>query len=152
MSDADFALTNAVSATERKFPGLDFGSVNTFTCQQQPAYLWPDQAPGERREGSCTGTSDTIAGTTTDAATVEVLARSTIAVGGPDAAVVHLRTTDTFGEAQSGTEIDEWWIDDRTGLPLKLVFDVNTKSDTPVGPADYVDRGTLELTSLEPAT
>jgi len=145
---ATFALTSADTASVRDVPGLNLDSHGTYTCEAPVPYLWPDATVGERREGSCTGTSDTIAGITTDAGTVEVLGTDTLTIGGTQVAVVHVRSTDTFGEAQTGTEVDEWWLDARTGLPLKLVIDADLKSSV----GDYVEKGTLELTTVAPAT
>jgi len=79
---------------------------------------------------------------------VEFLGTDTLTVGDTDVAVVHVRSTDTFGDAQTGTEIDEWWLDARTGLPLKLVIDAKLNSSV----GDYIEKGTLALTTVTPAT
>ena len=68
--------------------------------------------------------------------------------GGTEIEVVHLRSMDTFTDSQVGTEVDEWWIDVATGLPVKLVIDADLTSSV----GDYIEKGTLELTSLEPVT
>ncbi len=147
-----FALTGAEGGTLRKLPGLDFGSVNTYVFHQPVPFVWPGQAAGDTRQGAGTGTADTIAGVTDDRVTVEVLGTETLTIDGQQVEALHLSTLDTLTGAQPGTEQDEWWIDARTGLPLKLVFDVRSTSDSPVGTAVYTDRGQLELTSLRPAT
>jgi len=147
-SGATFALTSADTRTVRDVPGLNVDSLTTYTCPTPVPYLWPDPAVGDTRTGSCTGASDTITGVTGDAGSVEVLDLGTLTVGGTEVAVVHLRSTDTFTDAQTGTEVDEWWLDARTGLPLKLVIDAHLKSSL----GDYIETGTLELTTLTPAT
>ena len=114
-----------MTSTTRKIPGVDFGSVNTYACDTPVPYLWPDPEVGQVRSGSCTGTSDTISGLTSDAGQVEVLDLDTVTIDGTDVPVVHVRSTDTFGDAQTGTEVDEWWLDARTGLPLRLTIDAN---------------------------
>jgi hypothetical protein len=146
--EATFALTVADSSTVRDVPGLDVDSLTTYTCETPVPYLWPEAAVGDRREGSCTGVSDTIDGITGDAGMVEVLGFETMTVGGEEVDVVHLRSTDTFTDAQVGTEVDEWWIDVATGLPVKLVIDADLTSSA----GDYVEKATLELTSLVPTT
>jgi hypothetical protein len=146
--EATFALTEADTSTVRDVPGLSLDSSTTYTCKTPVPYLWPDAVAGDGREGSCTGTSDTIGGLTTDAGAVLVLDTATLTVGGVEVPVVHVRSADTFGDAQTGTEVDEWWLDARTGLPVKLVIDANLKSSV----GDYVESGTLELTTLTPAT
>jgi hypothetical protein len=60
---------------------------------------------------------------------------------------VHARTTDVFTGAQTGTERDEWWLDARTGLPVKITFDLSLEG----GPSDYSEHGTLVLTSTDAA-
>jgi hypothetical protein len=147
-TDATFALASADTRTVRNVPGLDVDSLTTYTCQTPVPYLWPDPTTGERRVGSCTGISDAFGGTTTDAGSVEFLGTDTLTVGDTDVAVVHVRSTDTFGDAQTGTEIDEWWLDARTGLPLKLVIDAKLNSSV----GDYIEKGTLALTTVTPAT
>jgi len=149
---ASFALSGTQSSTLRKFPGLDFGSVNSYTCERPLPAVWPGAVVGDHRDGSCTGTSDTIAGVTTDAGTVDVVELGTRRVGDTEVAAVHIRTADTFGEAQSGTETADLWLAADTGLPLLISFDTKVKSDTPLGTADYVDQGRIELTTLAPTT
>ncbi len=107
---------------------------------------------GETREGSCSGTSDSISGVTTDAGKVEVVEFTTVTVGGTEVPVVHIRTSDEFGGAQSGTEQADLWLSVENGLPVRVSFDTRTKSDTPVGTADYVDQGQVDLTNLVPTT
>jgi hypothetical protein len=148
VGEATFALTVADTSTVRDVPGLDVDSLTTYTCQTPVPYLWPGAAVGDRREGSCTGVSDTIDGVTGDAGMVEVLDLGTMTIGGTEIDVVHLRSTDTFTDSQVGTEVDEWWIDVATGLPVKLVIDADLTSSV----GDYIEKGTLELTSLEPVT
>jgi hypothetical protein len=147
-ADAVFALTATDSATTRDIPGLDLDSLTTFTCETPLPFLWTDAAVGDRREGSCTGISDVIEGPTSDAGVVEVLGTPTLTIGGVEVPTVHVRSTDTFGGSQTGTEVDEWWIDARTGLPLKVIIDSKMTSSH----GDYIENGTLELTTLEPTT
>jgi len=145
---ATFALTAADSSTRRDVPGLDVDSLTTYTCATPVPYLWPDAAVGERRTGSCTGVSDTIDGITGDTGEVEVLGRTTLTIGGEQVEVVHVRSTDTFTDAQVGTEVDEWWLDARTGLPLRIVIAADLTSSV----GDYRETATVELTTLVPTT
>jgi hypothetical protein len=147
-ADATFALTGLQSWTARKAPGFDLDSLASYTCETPIGYLWPDSAAGDRREGSCTGTASDSDGVTADAQTVEVLERTTLLVAGEVRDVVHLRSTDTLTEAQDGTEVDEWWIDATTGLPLKVMIDARIT----ISGSDYRETATLQLSSLTPAT
>jgi hypothetical protein len=59
-----------------------------------------------------------------------------------------VRSTDTITDAQQGTEVDEWWLDASTGLPLKIVTDAKVK----ISGSDYRESATVALASLVPAT
>lgn len=146
-ADATFALTALDSTTRRDVPGVDVDSVSTYTCETPIPYLWPDPVVGDTRSGSCTGVTDVIDGTTADEGTVEVLGLTVLTIGGREVSVVHLRSTDVLTGAQVGREVDEWWIDARTGLPVRLVIDAETTSSV----GDYREVATIEITDLVPA-
>jgi hypothetical protein len=142
---ATFALTGLESWTARKAPGLDIESLTTYTCTRPLDFLWRGAADGDTRHGSCTGTTDGDDAVTADAATIEVLDVGHLMVARTRVEVVHVRTTDTFSRAQTGTEVDEWWLDATSGLPLKVLIDAELKG----GPSDYSEKGSLVLSSLE---
>lgn len=145
---ATFALTRLESWTARKAPGLDIATLVTYTCDQPLDLLWQGASEGDTRTGACTGTSDMDDSVTLDAGEVEVLGRETVRVAGEDVDVVHLRTTDTFSRDQTGREIDEWWLDATTGLPVKLHIDAQLSG----GASDYAETAELELSTSSPAT
>ena len=145
---ATFALTGLDSWTERDAPGLDIATLSTYECDEPLDFLWAGATIGETRVGACTGVSDIDGAITEDAGRIEVLDLGTMEVGGERVDVVHVRTTDTFSRAQTGSEVDEWWLDATTGLPLKIVVDATLKG----GPSDYSETSTLQLSTLRPAT
>jgi hypothetical protein len=145
---ATFALASSEGFTERKAPGLNIATLATFDCQQPVDFLWPDAAVGETRSGRCTGTNDIDDAVTDDAMEVEVLGRDTLTVDGQQVEVVHVRSTETFSRAQTGTEVDEWWLDASTGLPVRLVVDARLQG----GLSSYTETADLTLTSMSPAT
>jgi hypothetical protein len=77
-----------------------------------------------------------------------VLARTTVEVGGSEVDAVHLRITDAFSGAQTGSEVGEYWLDATTGLPLRM--SVESQVSGPSG--DYSENFDLVLTTLTPAT
>lgn len=85
---------------------------------------------------------------TADAASLVVLDVGAIDVGGESVDVIHVRTTDTFSQAQTGSEVDEWWLDATTGLPMRIVVDANLTG----GGTDYTEKLDLQLSNLTPAT
>jgi len=145
---AAFSLTQLESFTARKAPGLDIAALSTYTCESPLDFLWQGAAVGDTRTGACTGTSDIDDSVTADAGSIEVLELTSRTVGDETVDVIRLRTTDTFSGSQTGSEVNEWWIDAATGLPVRIVVDAKLSG----GPSDYTETADLELTSLTPAT
>lgn len=146
-SDATFAIGEMVSRTGRTLPGVTIESLATYTCDTALPLLWTDAAVGDQREGSCTGVVEDDEGVTADAGVIEVRDRTTMTIGGEEIDVVHVRSTETLSDAQTGSEVDEWWLDAETGLPVRIEFAIQTKASR-----NYTVTGTLELTTLTPAT
>ena len=145
---ATFSLTKEESWTARKAPALDIATLATYACGRPLDFLWKGVTVGETRSGACTGTSDIDHSVTADAASIEVLDVGTISVGGKRTDVVHVRTTEICSRAQTGSEVDEWWLDATTGLPVKLLVN----SSLTGGPSDYAETPHLQLTTTTPAT
>ena len=145
---ATFSLTKLTSRTARKAPGFDIATLTTYTCERPLDFLWQGASVGDTRTGACRGTTDADPAITEDAGRIEVLDLGTIAVGGTSVDVVHLRSTDTFAAAQNGTEVDEWWIDATTGLPMRIVVDASLAG----GATDYGETIDLALSTVTPAT
>lgn len=144
---ATFAVSQVDSWTARKAPGLDIATLSTFGCDEPFDVLWEGAAAGDRRSGSCTGTTDSDDTVTADSAEVEVLGRGTLRVGGEVVDVVRVRTTETFGGDQTGSEVDEWWLDAANGLPVKLVIDSHVN-----GASEYTENAQLVLSTVTPAS
>lgn len=144
---ATFSVTRMESFTARKAPGLDIATLSTYVCERPMDFLWDNAKIGETRTGACTGTSDMDDSVTGDAIGIEVLGVGTRSVGGVDTEVVHIRTTETLSRDQTGSEVDEWWLDADTGLPVKVLIDAKVK-----GASDYSVTADLDLSTLDPAT
>src|SRR5690606_3860718 len=115
---ATFAITQIDGWTARSAPGFDLSTYNTYVCNEPTDVLWPEAAAGdEPRRGTCVGTNDLDDGVTDDAVRVEILGRESLTLDGQTVDVVHVRTTETFSRDQTGSEVDEWWIDPSNGLP-----------------------------------
>lgn len=145
---ATFSLTGLQSWTARQAPGLDIATTTTYTCDRPLDFLWQSAVASDARTGSCTGTTDLGDAVTADAASLVVLDVGAIDVGGESVDVIHVRTTDTFSQAQTGSEVDEWWLDATTGLPMRIVVDANLTG----GGTDYTEKLDLQLSNLTPAT
>jgi hypothetical protein len=147
-ASATFALVASDSWTERSAPGLEIASLATVECQSPADVLWAGAAVGDTRSGACTSSNDVDEGVADDAVRVDVLGTDTLTVGDREVDVVHVRTTETFSGSLTGTEVDEWWLDAATSLPLRLVIDARLLG----GQSDYTETADLQLTSLTPAT
>ena len=149
---AGLGLAELATFSTRDVPGLDLSSESRYTCDPDVPYVWDGAAPGDRRVGRCTGVSDVRESVTEDELTLEVLDLTTLTVAGEVREVAHVRSTEALSAAQTGLEVDEWWFDVATGLPLRVVTDLSSTSDSTLGELDYVERATVELTSLVPRT
>jgi len=145
---ATFALVGLESFTQRKAPGLDLTTLSTYTCDTPLDVLWEGAAAGDTRTGSCSGVSDIDDAVTDDAASIEVLGTDVLEIDGERVDVVHVRTTDEFSNAQTGSEIGEWWLAAETGLPVRFSIDASLSGDS----GEYSETIEVELTSLRPAT
>lgn len=145
---ATFSLTHLESWTARKAPGLNIATLATYKCERPLDFLWHGSVAGDTRTGACTGTSDMDASVTADAGSIKVLDVGASTVAGKRVDVVHVRTTDTFSKSQTGSEVDEWWLDAATGLPVKIAVHASLKG----GPSDYSENPSLALSTLTPAT
>ena len=145
---AAFALVGLESWTQRKAPGLDLTTLSTYTCDTPLDVVWPEPTSGETRAGACSGVSDLDDAVTADRAAVEVLGTETLEIDGSEVSVVRVRTTDEFSDAQTGTEVGEWWFDAATGLPVRFTVDASLSG----GSGDYAEDFDVSLTSLRPAT
>jgi hypothetical protein len=138
------------TVTARVFPGIDFENTSTFVCDPPAQVLRWGAEPGDAAEATCLGTATGLDGETEFAGSSTVVGPETLDIEGAQVQVVRVRREATLTGAQNGTETIEWWIEPETGLPLRIEFDTAVATDTPFGPIDYRDVGSVELTSLAP--
>ena len=79
-----------------------------------------------------------------------VLGVEGVAVGTARLAAVHVRTMGRVTGGDSGTETTEWWLDERSGLPLRIVLSNRTSRSTLVGRVHYRENTELRLRSTTP--
>ncbi len=151
------AEQRGVSATLRKFPGIDFGTTSTFVCDPPAPVLGasvptPGTGPTDPPATRCVGTSDHLGGTTDDEVRAGIVGDETISVGGAPVDTVHVRIDGSMTGAQAGTEVVELWLVRRAGLPVRVTFDTSVDTQTPFGRIHYRDLGSFAVTSLAPRT
>jgi len=79
-----------------------------------------------------------------------VVAIETIDVGGTVVEAVHVRYDNTLSGGNDGRQVLEFWCHPDTGLPVRMVQQIDVRGDSPFGKINYREEYTLELTSLEP--
>ena len=127
---------------------LNFTNLSSFTCAPGSMAVPAHAAPGQVWHSRCVGTNTGVKGTTVSAGPYRFLGLDTLRVGGTSVPAAHFLRLRTDTGAQSGTERSEVWFATATGLPLRVVQDVEVKSSTPFGSSTYTQTGVLALQSL----
>ena len=116
----------------------------TFTCDAGYVLFPADVAVGDTWSTACTSEDTTLTGT------AEVVAFEARTVGDESIDTVHLRVTEDATGGDDGPSSDDYWLRTSDGLLIERSSSVETRSDSPVGTATYVERFTLRLTSSTP--
>jgi hypothetical protein len=81
---------------------------------------------------------------------IHALGREELTVGGRRLAALHVQTVGQVAGGDSGTETTDWWLEPKTGLPLRLAFTSRTSRPLHIGSARYSERADLRLVSTSP--
>lgn len=73
-----------------------------------------------------------------------------IAVAGARLRAVHVRTEGQVSGGDDGTEIVDWWIAERNGLPLRISLESRTSRPLLIGDVHYSEDADLRLLSMRP--
>jgi hypothetical protein len=79
-----------------------------------------------------------------------VLGVEGVAVGDSRLEAVHVRTEGQVTGGDGGTETTDWWLDERSGLPLRIVLSNRTSRSVLVGKVHYREDADLRLRSTKP--
>ena len=129
---------------------LQFTNLTSFTCAAGSMALPANGSPGQTWASHCTGTNTSTKGRTVSAGPYRLVGTTTMSVGGELVRAAHFRRLRTDTGAQTGTERAEVWVDERTGLPLRLQQDIRVTASTAFGASTYTQIGVMTLTSLVP--
>lgn len=80
----------------------------------------------------------------------EMLGAEEIAVGSARRTGVHVRTVGQVTGGDGGTETTEWWLDERSGLPLRITLHNRTSRKVLIGRVHYSEDVDLRLRSTKP--
>ena len=73
-----------------------------------------------------------------------------VPVGGARLRAVHVRTVAQVTGGDHGTETTDWWLDERQGLPLRIVLVSRTSRPFFIGDVHYREDADLRLLSTSP--
>jgi hypothetical protein len=130
---------------------VNFTNLTTLTCQPPRTVMRASATPPQTWPAHCTGTSTAVKGQMQSAGDYRFMDVVTLTVGGQSAKADHFVQTRTDSGSQAGTERYEVWLQEGSGLPLRMVQDIRVTTSTPFGKSTYTQSGELELTSLQPA-
>ena len=121
-----------------------FGQADrtTYDCTDSvlvPAAERSEASPFRCRSESGQGTGET-----------RVLGVETVAVGSSRLKAVHVRTVSDVTGGDGGREITEWWLDERSGLPVRIELMNRTSRKILIGTVHYSEDADLRLRSTKP--
>jgi hypothetical protein len=76
--------------------------------------------------------------------------REELMVGGRELPALHVQTVSRVRGGDGGTETMDWWLEPKTGLPLRLSFRSKTSRPLRIGNAHYREQADLRLVSTTP--
>jgi hypothetical protein len=114
----------------------------TYTCAG--AVLEPVGGQSGDRSFRCRSARDHEGGQ------VHVSGRGRLRIGGRSVPSLHVFTVGRVGGRDVGRETIEWWLEPKSGLPLRLVITSRTSRPLPIGRAHYREDATLQLVSTSP--
>jgi hypothetical protein len=121
-----------------------FGQDDRTTYACAGAVLEPVEGQSGDRSFRCLSASDHESGR------IHVSGRGRLRIGGRSVPSLHVSAVGRVGGRDAGTEKIEWWLEPKSGLPLRLVITSRTSRPLPIGRAHYREDATLQLVSTSP--
>jgi hypothetical protein len=119
------------------------GDSTTYTCTE--SVLVPaEQTPGATSAFRCRSESGRQTGKT------RLIGVEEVTVAGVRLRAVHVRTVGHVSGGDEGTERTDWWLDERSGLPLKIGLSSRTSRSILIGEVHYREDAELRLLSTTP--
>lgn len=108
------------------------------------AWVPSDLSPGSVSRYRCRSKDSTQDGTST------VVGTETVLVGGSSVRAVHVRADAQEAGGARGPLVEDRWLEPESGLPLRIIYRVQTQNPSLIGDVTFEERYDLRLTSLEP--
>ena len=127
-----------------------YDSTSTFTCAPASVTIRAGMHAGQKWRQSCRGTSSGTKGVSVTSGPYTFVGDDTVVVSGTPVAAYRFRQVRTLSGSQSGHQTTDLWFARSDGLPLRNVRDVTVRTNTVVGSSTYTERGSFQVTSLQP--
>jgi hypothetical protein len=114
----------------------------SYTCTE--SVLVPAQEASGASAFHCSSDSGRQEGQT------RVVGLEEVAVAGSPLRAVHVRTVGHVTGGDEGTEMTDWWLDERSGLPLRIGLSSRTSRSILIGEVHYREDADLRLRSTTP--
>lgn len=122
-----------------------FGQRDSTTYACTESVLVPaEQTPGATSALRCRSGSGRQTGET------RLIGVEQVAVADARLRAVHVRTVARVSGGDEGTETTDWWLDERSGLPLRIGLSSRTSRSILVGEVHYREDADLRLRSTTP--
>lgn len=129
-----------------------YDSTSTFTCEPPAVAIRAVMRPGDQWQQTCRGTSSGTEGEGVTSGPYTFVGEDRVMVGGTTVPAYRFRQERTLSGSQTGTQETDLWFAQKDGLPLRNERVQTVHADTVVGSSTYTERGSFELTSLQPQT
>ena len=153
----DYCIDNGVLSEHGNHTttGWDLGAtsitnVSEFNCSPPGEIIKTGERRDEVSTYTCTGTSDSIDGTTTSVVTFESLGATSLDIDSSATPTFHYRESDVLSGPQKGTTTIDYWYSVQDMLLVRMERHINLRTDSPVGEVTYKEDGEWQLSSLVP--
>jgi hypothetical protein len=119
------------------------GDSTTYVCTES-VLVSAEQTPSAASTLRCSSESGRQTGET------RLVGVEEVAVAGARLRAVHVRTVGRVSGGDEGTETTDWWLDERSGLPLRIGLSSRTSRSILIGKVHYSEDADLRLRSIKP--
>lgn len=130
---------------------VNMTNLTSLTCAPPSMVLAAGATPGGSWPVGCASTSTAVKGQMHSVGQYRLIDIAPMTIGGRSVEADHFVETLTDSGAQVGTERYETWLEQGSGLPLRLKQDIRVTTHTSFGSSTYTQSGELQLTALQPA-
>lgn len=149
--------TGLILTSQRQSQTWDLGvdsitNLSDTTCDPPAAILVAGSEPGDSVEHTCTVVNTAAEGGSQTVGPSTMVGRETLTIGGVEVRTIHQRRSSTMSGTQTGRIDEEWWLEEETGLPVRVERDYDLTTESTIGDIRYQEQGEWQLSSMTPRT